>query len=183
MSRMFSLTLRSSRVENYHSVASRAPGSSSEAVWNAKIHLLTRGVLFFPSHYHSSQYCRRDKCLRNRITLWINYKQSSCSFLSVLPFYSWILVLISLVRRRRNAMKTREIVSAQSREKSIPSLASPSTSPCWVMETSFPWTGARHFGGECGLAIFICLLIWRPYVSHFKENPSACLFLLKRKFK
>lgn len=48
MSRMFSLTLRSSRVENYHSVASRAPGSSSEAVWNAKIHFLTRGVLFFP---------------------------------------------------------------------------------------------------------------------------------------
>lgn len=137
----------------------------------------------FPSHYHPSQYCRRDKCLRNRITLWINYRQSGCNFLSMLPFYSWILVLISVVRRRRNVIKTREIVSAKQREEH----PYPGTYICLPVlgdgdQLASPKLEQDILVGRGGY-FYLELFIWSPYVSHFKENPSVCLFLAEMQVK
>lgn len=130
---------------------------------------------FIPSHYHPSRYYRGDKCLRNRITLWINYKQSGSNFLSVLPFYSWIQVLIWLVRSRRNVIKTSEIVSAKQREEHPP-LGTSSCLPVLGDGDQLPLNWSSIFWW--GLFLFGALMF------HILKKTQVFVFsLLKGKLK
>lgn len=101
----------------------------------------------------------------------------------MLPFYSWILVLISVVRRRRNVIKTREIVSAKQREEH----PYPGTYICLPVlgdgdQLASPKLEQDILVGSGGY-FYLELFIWSPYVSHFEENPSVCLFLAEMQVK
>lgn len=161
---------------------SRAPGSSSEVVWNVKIHFLTWGVGSPPLHSYTSQYCRRDKRIRYRITILINYKQSGCKFFSMLPFCTWMLGSQFWSHwPGEMSLKAEELPQRKTdRRASLP----------WHLQLppQVGWWRPASPRLEHGLqgktvwramwAVFISYLIWSPYVSYFQENLSVYLFLV-----
>lgn len=66
-------------------------------------------------------------------------------------------------------------LSQQSKEKSIPP---------WHLQLPPCAGGWRPASPKLEQHILVgAIFIWSPYVSHFKENPSICLFLVERQVK